>query len=161
MGLVAAVTILDERRKEIMNTITIELCAEDRARLDAILAALQKAPNCDKCVKDVAAALSTPQAPKNEPKNEPQSDEKKEVKENTESPAFVAAEEAPPWEADVPKVAPKHTKADLQQKVVNMVASGADKAKVRSIINEYAERVSLVPEDKLDEAMARLEALEG
>lgn len=144
-----------------MNTITIELCAEDRARLDAILAALAKGPHCDKCVKDVAAALSTSQAPKNEPKNEPQSEEKKEAKENTESPAFVAAEDAPPWEEDVPKAAPKHTKADLQQKVVNMVAAGADKAKVRSIVNEYAERVSLVPEDKLDEVMARLEALEG
>lgn len=144
-----------------MNTITIELCAEDRARLDAILAALEKGPHCDKCVKDVAAALTMPQAPKNEPKNEPQSEEKKEVKENTESPAFVTAEDAPPWEEDVPKAAPKHTKADLQQKVVKMVSAGADKAKVRGIINEYAERVSLVPEDKVDEVMGRLAALEG
>lgn len=143
--------------------VTVELCAEDRARLDAILETLGKGPNCDKCVKDVAAALSAPQVPKNEPKNEPQSDEKPNTKENTKSPAFVEAETAPPWEEDVPKTAdkPKHTQADLQQKVVNMVASGADKAKVRGIINEYAERVSLVPEDKLDEVMARLEALEG
>ena len=142
-----------------MNTlnVTVELCTEDRARLDAILETLRKGPNCDKCVKDVAAAFSTPQAPKNEPQN----DEKPQAKENTKSPAFVEAEDAPPWEEDVPKVAPKHTKADLQQKVVNMVAAGADKAKVRGIINEYAERVSLVPEDKLDEVMARLEALEG
>ena len=149
-----------------MNTITIELCAEDRARLDAILAALEKGPHYDKGGKDVAATLSTPQASKNEPKNEPQSDEKKEIKENTESPAFVAAAEAPPREEDVPKVAPKHTKADLQQKVVNMIAAGADKAgadkaKVRGIIKEYAERVSLVPEDKVDEVMERLAALEG
>lgn len=143
------------------NTIIIELCAEDRARLDAILATLGKGPHCDKCVKDVAAALSTPQAPKNEPKNEPQSEGKKEAKENTERPAFVEAEDAPPWEEDVPKVAPKHTKADLQQKVVKMVSAGADKAKVRGIINEYAERVSLVPEDKVDEVMERLAALEG
>lgn len=139
--------------------VIVELCTEDRARLDAILEALGKGPNCDKCVKDVAAAFSTSQVLK----NEPQSHEKPQAKENTKSPAFVAAEVAPPWEEDVPKVAdkPKHTKADLQQKVVNMVAAGADKAKVRSIVNEYAERVSLVPEDKLDEVMARLEVLEG
>lgn len=144
-----------------MNTlnVTVELCTEDRARLDAILETLRKGPNCDKCVKDVAAAFSTPQAPKNEPQN----DEKPQAKENTKSPAFVEAEDAPPWEEGVPQAADKskHTKADLQQKVVNMVAAGADKAKVRSIVNEYAERVSLVPEDKLDEVMARLEALEG
>lgn len=139
--------------------VIVELCTEDRARLDAILEALGKGPNCDKCVKDVAAAFSTSQASKNEPQN----DEKPQAKENTKSPAFIEAEDAPPWEKGVPQTAdkPKHTKADLQQKVVNMVAAGADKAKVRSIVNEYAERVSLVPEDKLDEVMARLEALEG
>ena len=140
-----------------MNIITIELCAEDRARLDAILEALKKSPHCDKCVQSIADTLDA----MHEPQNGPQSEEKKEVKENTEAPAFVAAESAPPWEEGVPQAAPKHTKADLRQKVVNMVAAGADKAKVRGIINEYAERVSLVPEDKVDEVMDKLAALEG
>ncbi|MBR5862281.1 MAG: hypothetical protein IKZ08_03030 [Bacteroidales bacterium] len=61
----------------------------------------------------------------------------------------------------MPHVAPKYTKADLQQKVVNIIAAGADRAKVRGIINEYAERVGLVPDDKVDEVMERLAALEG
>lgn len=41
-------------------TITIELCAEDRARLDKIiegLALIGKRPDCSKCVKDVASVV--------------------------------------------------------------------------------------------------------
>lgn len=37
-----------------MNKIIIELAAEDRKRLDDILAALQNGPHCDKCVQTVA-----------------------------------------------------------------------------------------------------------
>lgn len=37
-----------------MNTITIELCAEDRVRLDAILTALEGRPNCERCAETVA-----------------------------------------------------------------------------------------------------------
>ena len=144
-----------------MNKITIELCAEDRARLDAILAALQKGPNCDKCVKDVATALSGQKEQKTEPQNEPLSDEKKKVDQLVQDPAFSEAADAPAWEEGVPQAAPKYTKADLQQKVVNLIAAGADKAKVRGIINEYAERVGLVPDDKVDEVMAKLVAVEG
>lgn len=144
-----------------MNTITIELCAEDRARLDNILEALQN-KNCTKCVQEVAQVLSFPQeVPKNEPQNAPLSEEKKKVDPEVQDKTFVEATDAPPWEEGVPTVAPKHTKADLQQKVVNLIAAGADKAKVRGIINEYAERVGLVPDDKVDEVMARLVALEG
>lgn len=140
-----------------MNKITIELCAEDRARLDNILAALQS-KNCTECVQEVAQVLSTP---KNEPQNGALSDEKKEADPQVLDKTFVEAPEAPPWEEGVPPVAPKYTKGDLQQKVVNVIAAGADKAKVRGIINEYAERVGLVPDDKVDEVMARLVALEG
>lgn len=39
-----------------MNTITIitELCTEDRARLDAILTALESRPSCERCAETVA-----------------------------------------------------------------------------------------------------------
>lgn len=140
-----------------MNKITIELCAEDRARLDSILEALQ-GKSCTKCVQEVAQVLS---GPKNEPQNGVLSDEKKEVDLQDLKKTFTEATDAPPWEEGVPHVAPKYTKADLQQKVVNIIAAGADRAKVRGIINEYAERVGLVPDDKVDEVMERLAALEG
>ena len=49
-----------------MTTITIELCAEDRARLDGILEAL-KSHNCQGCVeaavKYTAAQMAAPMEP--------------------------------------------------------------------------------------------------
>ena len=125
-----------------MNTITIELCQEDRARLDAILAALTDGHNCEKCVKDVAqyaAAVAADAA-----------QEKAEEPTQAETPA----EENAPTEAPAVKL------ADIQRKVVELSGAGK-KAEIRSIVKDYADRVSGIPGDKLAEVWDRLTALEG
>ena len=124
------------------NTITIELCAEDRARLDAILAALSdkaSAPAEPAAVAPVAAPEEAPAPVQPEP-------EKPAV-----APAAPAVEEAKPI----------HTKADLLAKVQRLIAQGGKKAEARAIIKQYADRVSDVPADKIDEVMAKLAELEG
>ena len=134
-----------------MNTITIitELCAEDRARLDALIEALTK-HNCKGCVEAAtaytAAQLSpsvVPVAPTTEDHEEPKA-------EPTPEPELPAVEE------DAPAV----TLSDIQQTVVTLSAAGK-KAQVRDIITAYASRVSAIPEDKVGEVWQKLNELEG
>lgn len=124
-----------------MNTITIELCQEDRARLDSILAALEKRPACERCVESaVRMATNAPQeaaaAPETTATPEPTQDIP------AEQPAAV---EAP-------------TVAQLQKKVSQVIAAGM-KAEAKAIIKSYADSISDVPEDKRAEAIERLEQL--
>lgn len=141
-----------------MNTITIELCAEDRARLDKILAALEQPRDCKGCVETVAKAtdhiveIMTPETPKNEP-------EKAEPVKADEHPADVSTA---PWE---PTEAPQEAEEpiavqELQKLVVDLCAKGK-KDQVREIVNAYAKKVSDIPEDKRNEVYAQLTALEG
>ena len=132
-----------------MTTITIELCAEDRARLDGILEAL-KSHNCKGCVEAAVnytaaqmAAPVKPVAPVSEAKEEPK------------------AEPAPePEQPAVKEDAPAVSLSDIQQKVVTLSAAGK-KAQVRDIITAYASRVSAIPEDKVGEVWQKLTELEG
>lgn len=129
-----------------MNTITIELCAEDRARLDAILEALQGSrANCKGCVEAALKVASTG-------KTLPQADEQPE-------PEVVNTPE--PEAAPEPEKQPERTveRSDIQRKVVELSNAGK-KAQVREIVKSYAERVTEIPEDKLVEAWDRLTALE-
>jgi hypothetical protein len=150
-----------------MNTITIELCAEDRARLDAILAALQQGPDCDKCVKGVVTyvdhmmgqgaaeeekpAEATTEAPAEAPADEPA--EADTIPAEEETPVEVKSE--PAEAVDFDKV-----RAEVQSLVVRLSASGK-KDQARKIVQAYASRVSAIPEDKLIEAKGKLTALEG
>lgn len=115
--------------------ITIELCAEDRARLDRIIAGLanlagnshQEQPNID------TQANTLP------------------VKEKSPQPTETVTE------------GPEITLEQVQKKVVQLAAGwgGAKKAQVRAIINDYAPKVPDLPVDKLPEVWERLLALEA
>lgn len=134
-----------------MNTINIitELCAEDRARLDAIIEAL-KSHNCKGCVEAATAytAAQVAHAVKPvEPVTEANEEEKTEPSPEPELPAA---------KDDAPAV----TLSDIQQKVVTLSAAGK-KAEVRTIITAYASRVSAIPEDKVGEVWQKLNDLEG
>lgn len=139
-------------------TVTIELCAEDRARLDKILAALEKPRDCKGCVETVSKAtehiveIMTPQEAENEPQEAP------EVKAD-EHPADVSTA---PWEpVEAPQEAEEPVAAqELQKLVVDLCAKGK-KDQVREIVNAYAKKVSDIPEDKRREVYAQLTALEG
>lgn len=140
------------------NTITIELCAEDRARLDRLTAALEKRATQEAGVimdpvREALAEALEKAAPSEKPQNEPQAAEepaKAETLPKEETPA--AAEE------DKPSI----TLAQIQQKVIQLSAAnkGAKKSAVREIVNAYAARVTDLPEDKWLEVWDKLTALE-
>ena len=65
---------------------------------------------------------------------------------------------AQPQEVEAPEPAVV-SMADIQKKIVDLSAAGM-KSQVRDVVKAYAERVSLIPEEKLSEVYALLEALE-
>lgn len=144
-----------------MNNITIELCAEDRARLEKLTNALMNLsedirdnkPACESCVKTVTNVLNAAQA---EQPAEP-------VQKAKKTPTLPEAppEEEKPTAPEKPAQnnAPTVTAAEVQQKVVSLSATGK-KAQVRDIVMAYASKVSEIPEDKLAEVLEKLNALE-
>lgn len=133
-----------------MNNITIELCAEDRARLDKILEALTAQP-----IKEAIAVVEVqPQVFEQTPADTPTPEEP--TPDHTPDTKKSQASEAPAQAG-----APQITKEQMQQKVVQLVASCADmKAKVREIVHAYAPKVSDLPVDKYGEIWGKLTALE-
>lgn len=140
-----------------MNKIVIELCAEDRARLDNILEALkegakssiEKAGESMKAMAESVKQLAdtATEVEKIEPKAAEPVEPKETPKEEPK---------AEPAQTDAPEV----TAAELQSKVVNLVRSGK-KDEARAIVMEYAENVSAIPAEKRAEVLERLNALEG
>lgn len=150
-----------------MNKITIELCAEDRARIDAVIAALENRPNCEGCVKAAFEMTERAQAKAKTTKVEANEDTPTTTTTEAEAPAETPAEypiDEPPFdipEPDAPEPdAPKVDRADVQRMVVELSAAGK-KSEVKEIVMAYAERVSAIPEDKLAEVFAKLNTLEG
>lgn len=144
------------------NIITIELCAEDRARLDRVIEALENRPNCEGCVRaaiDMSkAAQAEIDAAKAEAKAEPPTTNPPEPEKPAETPAEHPLD-APPIEVEEEE-APKVDRADVQRKVVELSAAGK-KAEVKDIVTAYATKVSDIPEDKLAEVLEKLNRLEG
>ena len=140
-----------------MNHITIEFCKEDRQRIDELIGL---AAWITGALKDLAAA-QTADAP--EPVNEHPVDDVSphaapepvgiSKKENVEPEATVSETE---------KVEPEvnYTKADVQALVMKLAAPGTGKKDaVKAIVNEYAKKISDIPEEKLNEVMAKLNQL--
>ena len=155
-----------------MNNINIthELCAEDRARIDRLTAALEalNAPlvnieaapiEQDDVQKKLAETLANTSDPAEAPKN---------ATESTEAPAAPIAqeeEETPTATEDAQQEEPQKptvTLAQIQQKVIELCTaqSGAKKAEVRAAVNAYAKKVSDLPEDKWTEIWEKLVAIE-
>ena len=129
-----------------MNRITIELSAEDRARLDALIAGLEKLqPNCDSCVDNVLRYGEALCGEKPAPTADPQP--------VTPTPA--------PVEPPAPDTAPEPPSlADFQKAVALRCAQNpAVKPKVRELVNRYAGSVSEIPEDKRIEFLDLLSKL--
>ena len=120
------------------NRIAIELCAEDRARLDRLAEALERR-TCDKCVSAAIEYVKAPAAPtEDKPKQE------------------ATTEEAPP--GDEPQAKQSVDRAELRAKVIELSAKGL-KEQTRDIVKAYAPTVKDVPEDKLAECYNKLAAL--
>ena len=115
------------------NRITIELCAEDRARLDRLAEALERGA-CKECATpevkpEVVTEPETAEAPVEEPTAE------------TES---------------IPQV----SRAELRAKVIELSAKGL-KEQTKEIVQAYAPTVASVPDDKITECYQKLATLEG
>jgi hypothetical protein len=126
-----------------MNTITIELCKEDRQRLDNIfynlVVLIERLPTSAPASEPTPVVEETP-APVEAPKAE-----------------TPVVEEAPaPVAEPAPEVKPVSL-AEFQKAVTLAVSKGAEaKQAVKAIINKYAASVSAVPEDKRADIIAEL-----
>ena len=127
----------------ITDPIQVQLCEEDRHRLDAIIVHLTLIGNY---LKDSGTPFQVPAG------FEPQ-----ETKE--ELPGQMSFDEIPA-PATEPEPEPEVKQSDIQKKVVSLSAAGK-KDQVRTIITSYAVRVSDIPEDKYSEVWTKLTALEG
>ena len=119
------------------NKITIELCAEDRARLDRLTAALERKA-CEPCATETIEPT---------------------VKEVTEP---TVKEEETPTKEEIKEPTPTKTvdRGKLRAKVIELSAKGL-KEQTRDIVQAYAPTVAAVPDDKISECYEKLEALEG
>lgn len=171
--------------------ITVELCPEDRARLDAIiekLAGIGKYPNCDKCVKDVATIMdkACDAIDKTAQTKEPDELEQK-LDQVLDRFNKEKAQEAPknaqdepkasdhptlnpfpetPTTAEEPSEAPvKEVKPavtmDMLRNKAITLAAAGKKDQVREVVHPYAAKVTELPEDKWAEVYEKLTALEG
>ena len=143
-----------------MNTITIELCPEDRARLDKIIEALGNRPNCEGCV---SSAIKAYDAVKEEPQTPATTAQELAEAPKTESQPEAPAEVETPTDKQEEATAEAVTipLTDLQNLVVALSRKGL-KEKIRDLVNEYGvERVSQIPEDKRNEFAEKLTALGG
>ncbi len=149
-----------------MNTITINWSAEDRARIDKLIALLEDMPkhDCSKCVDAAAkyaAKLTTMAAAAPVEETQPTEDTaepEKPILVDTATPETYTGVEEPIIEEPT---APAVDRADIQKKVVGLSSAGK-KDEVRKIVLAYGNtKVSDIPEDKLDEVFKKLTALEG
>ena len=129
-----------------MNTITIELCKEDRQRLDEIIGFLGL----------IAGELKSRPVPA-ETATAPQAEAKPE-----EVAEFPIVEDEPPFDVPAPeKDEPQYTLDDVRAVVQRLIAPGSTKrAQAKAIVEEYATKISAIPVNKFSEVMDRLTALE-
>lgn len=124
-----------------MNKIVFELCEEDRARLDAIIAGLDGAKHdCSKCVGDAITIMQGNAADPVKPCEE---------------------EETAPEQDFTPEEKPEPVSLAEFQKAITMrcAASPEVKKAVKALVNKYAEKVTDVPEDKRSEILTELERI--
>lgn len=139
------------------NKITIELCAEDRARLDRLAEALELRSGW------VPQDIRGPEPQETPTTTLDSAPAPAEVETETTTPAEPEAPTEPERTQEEKDPEPAVTLAQIQQKVVQL-AAGADstkKAKVREIINAYASKVSDLKyqPDKWLEIWDKLDAL--
>lgn len=157
--------------------LIVELCGEDRARLDTIIEKLDhigKHPDCSACAKGVAECMDkadpvkqaiTDVLAKVQPKPAEEAPENAQEATEASAPPFTPKTEEPPkTESPAPEASTETEKvstAELQQLVIALCRAGK-KDKVREIVNIYGvPTVAAIPDSKRGEAFAKLKELEG
>lgn len=128
----------------INGNIPVQLCEEDRRRLDVISDTLELIRLA--ITKSTAVPL-------------PQADPEADFAPEEETPGQMSFDAPEPEIKDEP-VVPWVTMADIQKKIVDLTTAGKKNA-VKAIIQEYAPKVSAIPEDKYAEVLEKLAGLEG
>lgn len=139
-----------------MNKIVIELCAEDRARLDAIIAGLQSlaAGGAAEFQTRYMGKWDIPAAPAEE---HPADASTAHLEPPVAAPA--ASQPEPAAVEPAPEVKPVSL-GEFQKAIVTRCAeSAAMKAKVQALVHKYAPSVSEIPEGKRSEVLAELAKL--
>jgi hypothetical protein len=134
-----------------MNQIIIELCTEDRARLDRLADALeamaQNQPRqlyaLDLGSAPIEGAETEAQAPEAETPKETQPEPEKPTEPKNDAPAV--------------------TVDDIRSKYMSLSAAQDQnkKKQAQAIIKEYAAKINEIPADKVAEVLEKLNALEG
>lgn len=121
--------------------LTIELCAEDRARLDAIIAALQ-----------AVGTPFSPTAPSQTVETAP---------ETHDAPTTVTGSPEPEQPAQDMQdgTETQHATHGMVQDLVITLSSQGHKAEAREIVQRYAPRVSAIPDADLDAVYVALDAV--
>jgi hypothetical protein len=158
------------------NTITIELCQEDRKRLDELIGFAGLIVGELKAAKPATIHMDLGAVPAEEPQEEAQ-EAPRPLNPNVIMPSHPAeeagavvepepAEEAgavvEPEPAEEPAV-PQYTKEDVQalvQKLASPNSPEHKRAGAKAIVKSYGAKVSDIPADKYAEAMGRLTALD-
>lgn len=140
-----------------MNKITIALCEEDRKLLEGLMGSVTLlasvlANSQPKEVQEKVIAKTAPVEP------DP-------AMEHPVAEVSPHAEPAPEIHPDeIPEVTAsthKWTQADILAIVQRLIAPGSTKrAEAKAIVNDYAVKISAIPEEKYPEVMDRLIALE-
>ena len=129
-----------------MNKITIALCEEDRKLLEGLMGS----------VTLLASVLANAQ---------PQEAQEKIIEKTIPNDATShPVDEVSPHAAPEPEAAPaatQYTQADILAIVQRLIAPGSNKREqAKAIVNDYAVKISAIPEDKYTEVMERLIKLE-
>ena len=137
-----------------MNHITIALCEEDRKLLEGLMGS----------VTLLASAFANAQPKEVQEKITAETLTQPTASVAATSDAGHPADVVPPWEAPEPEAAPaapRYTQDDIRAVVMRLIGPSSNKReKAQAIVNAYAPKISCIPEDKYEEAMARLIALE-
>lgn len=148
-----------------MNTInvTVELCQEDRKRLDELICFAGLLVGELKNIQPPVINMSL-QGPAEEPQEEPQ-EAPRPLNLDVIMPSRPVDEVSPhgdPEPAAEPE-APKYTKADVQALVQKLAAPTSPEKKrtgAKAIVKSYGAKVSDIPEEKYAEVMDKLTALD-
>ena len=152
------------------NKITIELCEEDRARIDRLIAAVEKRTVQVESALEQRYSIKT-EGQKDDPVQKALADALDRASKTLESNAEATGEETPtitpqtdekPTREETEPTAPIKTvtRAELGAKVREMMTKGF-KEQTKEIVKSYAPTVPEVPEDKVAECYAKLVKLEG
>jgi hypothetical protein len=161
--------------------LTVELCPEDRARLDKIIELLGHRPDCSACVASVAdtmdragkvldkkdditkmaesvlARTADPAEPAKNAQEEPKASDHPTLDPFPERPEAVEEPSKATEETEEETVV---TMAMLRNKAITLAAAGKT-AKVREVVHPFAPKVTELPEDKWAVVYKNLCALEG